>query len=125
MRRSGIYVSTTASKSQSSSWNSSCSGCRTNGRWACKRRASEPWWMVTRRKISTTLRRDKSDLQLPRRQSSRHPPPVKIRFPLLCLALVACIALPSCKKAAEGGSTEKSDKNLVEQALGDFEKKNY
>src|SRR5437870_10508582 len=32
----GIYVSVMASNSQLSSRNLSCSGCRTNGRWACR-----------------------------------------------------------------------------------------
>lgn len=42
------------------------------------------------------------------------------RFLLLCLAVTACLALPSCTKAEE-----KSDKPLIDRALADFEKKNY
>jgi tetratricopeptide (TPR) repeat protein len=65
-------------------------------------------------------RADKSDLQLPGGQTSRHPPPVKYRILLLCLAATASLALPSCKKAED-----KSDLPLVDKALADFEKKDY
>lgn len=42
------------------------------------------------------------------------------RFPLLCLAVAACIALFSCGKAEE-----KPGQTLVEKALADFEKLKY
>lgn len=45
---------------------------------------------------------------------------MKIRFPLLCLAVVSGFALLSCQKAEE-----KSGQTLIDQALSDFEKKKY
>jgi tetratricopeptide (TPR) repeat protein len=76
--------------------------------------------MVTCRTLSTVLQADKSDLQLPRNRTSRHPPPVKFRLLLLCLAVPACLTLPSC-----GKTEEKSDQPLIDRALADFEKKKY
>jgi tetratricopeptide (TPR) repeat protein len=76
--------------------------------------------MVTCQTLDSVTLADKSDLQLPRRRSSRHLSPVKHRFFLPCLAALACFALPATNKAEEN-----PDKPLIERALADFEKKKY